>query len=577
MQSPRPARSRQMLDLAKCSIPARLTQHSWALSGLGLALLVLLVLPSSQIKMGASQLHGLIGSYTGPHYDVTYSGGTLVSTPAASFAPYSTTSYKGTGIANSTGAGNTCNASAKGPLTATFNWNNAGITSALPPPYAVVSQTSTASWGGTPTNGATVTGTVDNGLNGPVVPGTNGASSTSTTYTVKSNPGQSFQISPACNPNVTFTGTDGTGYDAAVTGLATVTYTASAAPISIVLQGQLVDVDGTLKALTGQRLNATVNAPYTPTNYAWAANGATSPNPFKTWDSTWPNSPNPTQFVPLAANDLTQSNFSFYDVHNGDSITVQCVITFKTPDNAVNILSLTTQPVKFFKPTVTWTAGMAFGPIQNPGFFSGVPNGPFGAVEPWGPIQITVPNPFTGGTGCIAQIAKLDRSFANTKPDLYSKLSVLDSKGTSNMVKAPTGLDVGFPYPFGFIQNADGSFTANNNNYTWQVANKGFASDKPFQSYTLSVQDGPGTYWYSSVANDSFTTYVMYQPPSSGGQPTINVPLQSLTWSWGATASLNNSVWSVLQGPQWTSAQPSNTDAYPSWTQEIPFGFTMGP
>ena len=37
----------------------------WALTGLGLALLVLLVLPSAQIKLGASQLHGLIGSYTG--------------------------------------------------------------------------------------------------------------------------------------------------------------------------------------------------------------------------------------------------------------------------------------------------------------------------------------------------------------------------------------------------------------------------------------------------------------------------------------------------------------------------------
>ena len=49
----------------------------WALTGLGLALLVLLVLPSAQIKLGASHLHGLIGSYTSNgSYSVVYSGGT---------------------------------------------------------------------------------------------------------------------------------------------------------------------------------------------------------------------------------------------------------------------------------------------------------------------------------------------------------------------------------------------------------------------------------------------------------------------------------------------------------------------
>ena len=43
----------------------RLERLRWALTGLGLALLVLLVLPSAQIKLGASQLNGLIGSYGG--------------------------------------------------------------------------------------------------------------------------------------------------------------------------------------------------------------------------------------------------------------------------------------------------------------------------------------------------------------------------------------------------------------------------------------------------------------------------------------------------------------------------------
>jgi len=42
----------------------RLSEGQWALTGLALALLVLLVLPSAQIKLGAAQLNGLIGSYT---------------------------------------------------------------------------------------------------------------------------------------------------------------------------------------------------------------------------------------------------------------------------------------------------------------------------------------------------------------------------------------------------------------------------------------------------------------------------------------------------------------------------------
>ncbi len=49
---------------AKRPLLARLAEKQWALTGLGMALLVLLVLPSAQIKLGASQLNGLIGSYT---------------------------------------------------------------------------------------------------------------------------------------------------------------------------------------------------------------------------------------------------------------------------------------------------------------------------------------------------------------------------------------------------------------------------------------------------------------------------------------------------------------------------------
>lgn len=362
-------------------------------------------------------------------------------------------------------------------------------------------------------------------------------------------------------------------------------------PVTISLPGTINDIDGTKKALTGQGVTAQLSAfpsGYKVSSYTWSFTGGT---PIKNWDPTWPNSANPTQLVPLTDADKTGTDtsgngipvapISFYYTKAG-SLTVTCTVNYTAPDGKTGTVTVQSPSIIYIKPTATWKVDTSFNGMTS-GFFYGYPNGPFGALELWGPIDITVPDPFAGGTGCIVQIANLDRGWARTPQNgqsgTYTKLSVLYRGGTTAMVKAPTGLDVQFPYPFGFNQNTNGSFTANNNSYTWQIGNKGFASDKPSQPYALSVSDGGGNAWYSSTGNDHFNTWVMYQPPSAGGQPTIYVPLQTLTWSWGGAASLNASTnkWSVGEGPPFIPGSPSVTDSYPNWNLSIPYGFAVGP
>ena len=117
----------------------------WALTGLGLALLVLLVLPSAQIKLGASQLHGLIGSYTtnGHTWQVSYSSqGNTTWTARGSGGGSQTWDPAGNGdtLPNTSGLDAKC----IGTVTPTLTWvPTTGQTSATDPPPGQVLVTET--------------------------------------------------------------------------------------------------------------------------------------------------------------------------------------------------------------------------------------------------------------------------------------------------------------------------------------------------------------------------------------------------------------------------------------------------
>lgn len=168
----------------------------------------------------------------------------------------------------------------------------------------------------------------------------------------------------------------------------------------------------------------------------------------------------------------------------------------------------------------------------------------------------------------------------------YKRVSVLYNDGTTGKVDTPTGLDIRFPYPYGYTKGgttANPTFTLVNSDYTWEVGGTGYSDDQPFQYYTTRDVDGGGTLWHASGANDSFDTWVMYQPPPAGGQGTIWVPgpiwvpVEKLTWRWGGYASLSGGRWTSGEGTPFTPGSPSVTDAYPSWQLSIPFGFSVGP
>ena len=112
------------------------------------------MLPSAQIKLGASQLNGLIGSCTDPgHYDVSCKGGTCTvnSNPPTDYSPNTSTSAPGAwgGGAytyfTSSGGSITC----ADRITAHFAWNLGPNTAPAPAAGTViVTETANAYWSG---------------------------------------------------------------------------------------------------------------------------------------------------------------------------------------------------------------------------------------------------------------------------------------------------------------------------------------------------------------------------------------------------------------------------------------------
>ena len=563
----------------------------WALTGLGLALLVLLVLPSAQIKLGASQLNGLIGSYTDPgHYDVSYKGGTCTvnSNPPTDYSPNTSTSAPGAwgGGAytyfTSSGGSITC----AGQITAHFAWNPGPNTAPAPAAGTViVTETANAYWSGPGSTG-------DCGLPNPTTPASTPPSQTATRYSVQG--GSSFDVT--CTPTASASGF-ASSPNSPLSANAFVGYAANISSVATIsLPGSINDIDGTKKALTGQGVTAHLDgAPAHVTSYTWSFTGGT---PIKNWD---PSSTSNDKTIPLAPTDLSGTDttgngipvadLSFYYTKAG-SLTVTCTVNYTSPDGKPGTMTVQSPSIGYLKPTVTWLLTNFDPAFRHPkGFFTDPPNQQYGAEEPWGPINISVPDPFSGGHGYIAQIATLSRSFTryNPQPSMpdtsYSKLSVLYNNGTSGAIATPTGLDISYPYPYGYTKGgtaANPTFTLVKSNYTWEVGSTGYSDDQPFASYTTTDVDSGGNLWHDSGANDSFDTWVMYQPPPAGGG-TIYIPLMKLTWKWGGFASRYRdasgvwSAWTSGLGTPFTEGSPAITEAYPSWPLSIPSGFSVGP
>ncbi len=465
----------------------------------------------------------------------------------------------------------------RGQIKTQFTWN--GGNSNIPPPSTVlVAQKSWVSWQepyyytGSP-------GSCNNGFNDPVLPiGTIGATCSGTHYTFMT-PDSNGDIEVYCTPSVSMPAV-GNGFSS----YSGVVYTASVSPVTINFTTGTTLVNGAQEALTGQQIGATLSIAGTVTSTTWSTSGATGPNPIKNWDPNAPGDGNATQIIPLTSSDYTPTNvaapFNFYD-SNPDTVTVKCTGTVTFPDGTSSSFSAVSPTVTFMKPTVTlWNVNTPLAYTTISGFSAGLPYGPFSAQEVWDSMTVTLPSPFNQGSqgqACMAQIINADRAWYrnpvdNGKSSAYKSLQVVGAKGATSFVINPTALDSAFPYPFGYNGTTGQGVKTG---YIWQVGNLGYSGDQPKQPYTLNVDDGGGNHWYNSVANDSFTSWMMYQPP---GNNSIWVPLQSLTWNWGGVAILMQGIrWGVRQTPLFFSSSATDTMTYPSWTQTLPVGFGIQP
>jgi hypothetical protein len=233
------------------------------------------------------------------------------------------------------------------------------------------------------------------------------------------------------------------------------------------------------------------------------------------------------------------SPLAFYD-SAAESLTLTCKVTLLAPDNKTTLNVTATSPsITMEKPTAVWTVQTGtvqpwaqagyFGLLAAPG--TGYPGG-----EYWQSAVITVPAPFSGGSGCFAQLLTPDF-------EMLQDGSTTPVVGPNNKMQ---GLDNAFPYP----------------SSQWTLPNTGSQSDRP--AFGVAGVNSPQYQgWNTATGNYSFTTWLMYQP--TGG---VWVPLQSYTWNWSCTVKWLNSQWTITASSPTSPAQPTPTVTAipPTWS-----------
>ena len=115
------------------------------------------------------------------------------------------------------------------------------------------------------------------------------------------------------------------------------------------------------------------------------------------------------------------------------------------------------------------------------------------------------------------------------------------------------------------------SYRLNGTNYGGVGGSVGISGDMPSLSYSPTVipGDSGGANWYTAAMQDSFTTWVICEPPAAatGIKGIIWVPLQKLAWSENITVSNTGGVWALNPGSAVTSAASgTNANDPPGWT-----------
>jgi hypothetical protein len=520
-----------------------------------ISLLALTLLPAHPLLAGTYSVVYTLTPGTGNTAVYTLSNGSYNGTNSGA----NTGSYTGTDSGSAFthyggGAPESFSILANDIITATFTWQptNGDSVADPPPAVAIVRQTALASWSGGQTGNSTLpTGDCGTGLPASVstyMLGYLSKSGSGTLYSVQPSAGSSFTV--ACTPTASSQGTSGLS-GSGNHGDITVTYSASASPVTVTITGT-TPVGGS-QALTGQQLTAVLNVPpgfsvYQPTGqtgYQWTIVGKTVNKVFKNYDpyATLPSN----QLTLLTPADLKAVSPSFYD-SAVETVNATCTVTLVAPDGVTPFpVTVKSKDISVLKPTLTaW--GIVGGWVQHYNSTTwGLavnPNSTTADGMTWSNVNISVPTPFSGGKGCFVQTVTPDH-------EVFQDGSTNPIAGTNNK---KTGLDSGFPY------GPSAGY--------WTVPAKGSDIDGPG---IVSGANLNGYQGYNKLyANDTFTTYVMYNPPAVGSQGTVWVPLKSYNWGFSCTVLWQNNSWvTTLASPQNAASvpnfAPSNTDDPPTW------------
>ncbi len=519
------------------------------------------------------------GTITPGHWDVSYSstGTTSWDYPGYDSASSNIVAQSGSSQWPATGSGDGVyssyylDASTTGTVTATLAWvPTTGQDATSDPPSSsviVVESGSASEWGGGPGTGSADDGWGDTSSQGGYPGSSSGgggypgsASSSGTHYEVKDGTSGTITLTKTLSASTPKNTTpDASGNFAAVGAMVSVGLNVlPPPPATITLKGPIT-VNGTQEALTGQPVTATFNCGLpsgtTITNYKWdieSQEGASLVGGYFT------SQPLGKTLSVTGLNDPSSSSITFYDGIK-DNVTINATVTVKLPDNTTGTVKATTQ-IGFVKPTVTAPIPFQQTEYDNFAQHGNDTSSALGAYEQWAGVRITMPDGFSSGTGCFAQILNSDaRTDTRHMGGTYTQ-KVQISDGTWAAIPTPC-LDTGFPYPYAT---------------PWQVSGTGSGYDQPsfFVAPPLNAGDAGRNDWYHASGEDHFTTWVMFTP-NNADPSFIWVPLGSFDWDWSNTADLNvNSL-----PPGWIANPPGGhhgtlaaNDNWPTWTNFTPSG-----
>ena len=490
----------------------------------------------------------------GPHYDVTYSGGTVTSTGGPypvgfrsnddQYNSNNQTYGEGDVAYSPPGSGAGPNVTCSGEITATCTWKPTAANE--PPPDSVIVEEDGDAWYGTYPD---YSGTCDDGLGDLPVYGSSSGSSSGTRYTVKSNPGASFTLT--CSPSSTATTTQDGAYASA-----SVSYKATISPVYVTLQGTTKDTGGSDNILIGQGCVGTLSAgPATLSDFHWDPGGDTFDKFVVAPDLS-------TGHVVLLFGDTwgkPSPLWHYSKDSDGNTTTVKCSATASINGTVIGT-------VQGQRDLQVWAPYYAFknltGPVTvaNIGAMALYAGGP-PTILPSGDVTWSPPGMKNGGRVGTPALFMTSLTNSGTGRWQFVQLATIgrwEYQTTSgNTAVYPDehngvcGLDNFYPYP-GSAGTYAPPFPADSDQSPGLTASPTYwMADSPLHQL-LDM--------FTRVrVDESFDDYMMYVPPDDG-LGSEWVPLHLFKWKWQADITQAGSGWAA----GWTSTPPMSVSALSS-------------